>query len=68
MDELLIRLLDAPRSPARDEPVRGASRIEEGAKVEARYRGRSKYYPGVISRDHRDGTFDRERPIRRCIS
>jgi len=32
--------------------------LREGAKVEARYRGRSKYYPGRISRDRGDGTFD----------
>ena len=37
-------------------PARG--RLREGAKVEARYRGRSKYYPGRISRDRGDGTFD----------
>ena len=27
-------------------------------KVEARYRGKSRYYPGKISRDNRDGTYD----------
>ncbi|KAH8071060.1 cytidine deaminase [Aureococcus anophagefferens] len=41
------------RSPS---PSRG--RLREGAKVEARYRGRSKFYPGKISRDRGDGTFD----------
>merc|ERR1711988_1039262 len=30
----------------------------EGMKVEARYRGRSRYFPGKIRRDNRDGTFD----------
>ena len=35
-----------------------SNRLQEGAKVEARYRGRSKYYPGRISRDRGDGTFD----------
>ena len=29
-----------------------------GTRVEARYRGRSKKYPGKISRVHADGTFD----------
>ena len=33
-------------------------RIEEGAKVEANYRGKGKWYPGKITRDRRDGTFD----------
>ena len=29
-----------------------------GESIEARYRGRSKYYPGKIGRVHSDGTFD----------
>merc|ERR1719197_1910875 len=36
----------------------GSSRLEEGDKVEARYRGREKYYPGKITRDRGDGTYD----------
>lgn len=32
--------------------------LREGMKVEARYRGRSKYYPGVIRKTNRDGSFD----------
>ncbi|GMI02110.1 hypothetical protein TrST_g14237, partial [Triparma strigata] len=32
--------------------------FSRGDKVEARYRGGSKYYPGKISRDNRDGTYD----------
>ena len=32
--------------------------IVEGTKVEARYKGRSKYYPGRISRVRLNGTFD----------
>ncbi len=37
----------------------GASdKLEEGDKVEARYRGREKYYPGKITRDRGDGTYD----------
>ena len=43
-----------PTSPSRG----GGSRLEEGMKVEARYRGRSRYYPGRIRRENRDGTFD----------
>ena len=30
----------------------------EGAKVEARYRGGSRYFPGKIRRENRDGTYD----------
>ncbi|CAM9300581.1 unnamed protein product, partial [Chrysoparadoxa australica] len=34
------------------------SRLEEGMKCEARYKGRSRYYSGVIARVHRDGSCD----------
>merc|ERR550514_2098560 len=37
-------------------PLRG--KLGEGDKVEARYKGKSRYYPGRISRDRRDGTYD----------
>ena len=33
-------------------------RLREGDAVEARYRGREKYYKGTITRDRGDGTFD----------
>ena len=36
----------------------GGGALREGVKVEARYRGKSMYYPGVIRRENRDGTFD----------
>jgi hypothetical protein len=36
----------------------GDSTLCEGMKVEARYRGKAKYYPGTIKRDNRDGTFN----------
>ena len=36
----------------------GSSKLEEGDKVEARYRGREKYYPGKVTRDRGDGTYD----------
>merc|ERR1711988_1555594 len=39
---------------------RSGAGIREGTKIEARYRGKSRYYPGVVSRDHRDGTYDIE--------
>jgi hypothetical protein len=32
--------------------------VEEGCKVEANYRGKGKWYPGKISRERADGTFD----------
>jgi len=37
--------------------VKGA-RLSEGDKVEARYRGRGRWYPGKIVRDRGDGTYD----------
>jgi hypothetical protein len=36
----------------------GGSVLKEGTKVEARYRGKARYYPGVIKRVNRDGTYD----------
>ena len=35
---------------------RGRTRMRVGDKIEARYRGRSKYYKGKISRVRADGT------------
>ena len=35
-------------------------RLEEGMAVEARYRGMDDFYPGVIRRDNRDGTYEIE--------
>ena len=29
-----------------------------GTKVEVRYKGKSRYYPGCIARQHRDGSYD----------
>ena len=48
----LIRLVGSgglARSPSRDAGGAGG-RVEEGAKVEANYRGRGRWYPGVVSR------------------
>ena len=39
------------------DPV-GAGPLKEGVKVEARYGGRSHFYPGKIRRENRDGTYD----------
>ncbi|EGB02035.1 hypothetical protein AURANDRAFT_69257, partial [Aureococcus anophagefferens] len=50
VEERLIR--------AKDGGGGGGGGLREGAKVEARYRGREKYYPGKITRDRGDGTFD----------
>ncbi|KAJ1451181.1 hypothetical protein M885DRAFT_570318 [Pelagophyceae sp. CCMP2097] len=36
----------------------GKGNLKEGDKIEARYRGREKFYPGKITRDRGDGTFD----------
>ena len=55
----LIRALEAAVSPLRGGGGGGGGgSLREGAKVEARYRGKSRYYPGVIKRENRDGTFD----------
>lgn len=32
--------------------------LREGMKVEARFRGKERYYPGVLKRENRDGSFD----------
>ena len=42
----------------RDDGDRGRGRMRVGDRIEARYRGRSRYYPGRIARDRGDGTFD----------
>ena len=45
-----------------DEPDRYSAKsnapIQDGSKVEANYRGRGKWYPGKVTRDRGDGTFD----------
>ena len=50
----LIKKKGGSRSPS---PKRGR-KLREGAKVQCRYRGRSKFYPGRIERDRGDGTYD----------
>ena len=53
----LIRPLDpAPGSPSRLSGAVGG--LREGARVEARFRGKLRYYPGVIRKENRDGSFD----------
>ena len=41
-----------------DDSDRGRGRMRVGDKIEARYRGRSKYYKGKISRVRADGTCE----------
>merc|ERR1719281_1356292 len=54
VEERLIRkLADDSISPRPS-----SEEFREGDKIEARYRGREKYYPGKISRDRGDGTYD----------
>ncbi|KAJ1449626.1 hypothetical protein M885DRAFT_534948 [Pelagophyceae sp. CCMP2097] len=53
VDEKLIRSKDSGSSSSAAKGV-----FTEGDKIEARYRGRDKFYPGKIMRDRGDGTFD----------
>ena len=56
VDKELIKPLDpAEAERLQAEAERG---FREGDKVEVRYRGKSKYYPGLIARVHGDGTYD----------
>ena len=38
--------------------LKKAPTLRVGMAVEARYRGRNRYYPGRIEEDHEDGQFD----------
>ena len=61
VEERLIRLLDGGGRVSRSPSPQGGGargRLREGTKVKARYRGRSRFYPGRIARDREDGTFD----------
>ena len=60
VEERLIRSLDGGGRGSRRPSPRGGGRgrLREGDKIEARYRGRSRYYPGRIARDRNDGTYD----------
>ena len=56
VDKALIRSFE---SSSRTSPRRGGSnRLPVGAKVEARYRGKLRHYPGRIARAHVNGTYD----------
>ncbi|GLD98134.1 hypothetical protein PINS_up006831 [Pythium insidiosum] len=61
----LIRLRGGSSSPSKkkseetsEDDARGGKKFREGEKVEVQYKGRSKYYPGVISRCRLNGTYD----------
>ena len=55
MEPSLIKVFNKGKG---ERPFRGEDALQEGMKVEARYKGRSRYYPGRISRVHRDGACD----------
>jgi len=59
----MIRSLDNPAgSPSRlDTGASGGGSsvaLREGMKVEGNYRGKGRFFKGVIKRENRDGTFD----------
>jgi hypothetical protein len=54
VEESMIRLLPGRPNMTSSQ----SSALREGMKVEARYRGKARYYPGVIRRENRDGTYD----------
>ncbi|CAM9205087.1 unnamed protein product, partial [Laminaria digitata] len=67
VDQSLVKSTESrSRSPARNTggdvrrrtDTAGSSGITEGSKIEARFRGRSRYYPGKVSNVHQDGSFD----------
>ncbi|CAK4732021.1 unnamed protein product, partial [Aphanomyces euteiches] len=50
----------SPSKKSKDdnEDDKKAKKFKEGEKVEAQYKGKSKFYPGVISRCRLNGTYD----------
>merc|ERR1711871_1230710 len=56
--EELIRLIGGDGDGGRGGEGGGGGSLEEGDAVEARYKGKSRFYPGRISRVRRDGTYD----------
>ena len=47
-----------PKRVNTPEPRRSRPIVHVGSKVEGSYRGRGKWYPGKVTRDRGDGTFD----------
>ena len=58
LEEYIKQTDSSPRGDSRSPRGRRGSRLSEGDAIEARYRGRSKYYKGRIRRDRGDGTYD----------
>lgn len=59
----LIRLKDSSsltkkKTEDTDDAPKSSKKFKEGEKVEAQYKGKSKFYPGVISRCRLNGTYD----------
>ncbi|KAF4027656.1 hypothetical protein GN244_ATG20720 [Phytophthora infestans] len=54
----LIRLLGKKGGGDSDDDPTKQKKFREGDKVEAQYKGKSKFYPGVISRCRLNGTYD----------
>ena len=55
--DLIRPLAGAPGSPSKTGSAIGGG-FREGMKIEARFRGKLRYYSGIIKRDNRDGTYD----------
>ncbi len=53
---LKVNVRRHPDAAARPSGV--GSTLREGMKVEARFRGKERYYKGVLKRENRDGTWD----------
>ncbi|CAM9753461.1 unnamed protein product, partial [Laminaria digitata] len=53
-----VRSLGSKSSAHEREGTSNNATIMDGDKVEANYRGRGRYYKGVVNRVHRDGTVD----------
>ena len=53
-----IRAEESDDDRDRDRGRSRGSRLEEGTKVKANYRGKGKFFGGTIKRDNRDGTYD----------
>ena len=52
------RLIKKKGGGSRSPSSKRGRKLREGTKVQARYRGRSKFYAGRIERDRNDGTYD----------
>merc|ERR550514_106351 len=57
VSEDLIRSLESGGGGRDSSPSR-RTRLEEGMKVKANYKGKGKMFGGTIKRDNRDGTYD----------